>query len=198
MTLGDGPLISSLDLTPELSSVREARRYVTATLQDWQVPTATAEDAVTIVSELVANAVRHAEPASAVASTAKSPEVAACTVVLELRTDSVCVFVCDQDRRPPVLQHPSLEAEGGRGLRLVDELSESWGYVPRGHAPGKTVWAEVVFSEHLEPPRSGALGRLRPSPERLIRGGRSCDSAGEPGDAVHPPRSVQALPESAR
>ena len=54
------PLISSLDLAPELSSVRVARRYATAAFHGWHVPADTLDNALTIISELAANAVRHA------------------------------------------------------------------------------------------------------------------------------------------
>lgn len=205
MTLGDGPLISSLDLAPELSSVREVRRYATATLQGWHVPAAIVEDSITIVSELVANAVRHAKTASAAEPSTEGLGVGACTVVLALWPGSVCVFVCDQDRRPPVLQHPSPQAEGGRGLQLVDRLCESWGYIHRDHGPGKTVWAEVLFPQAPEPApeRSGIASRpLQPpglqSPgASLSAGGRSCASAGG-WDIPDTCPGRSALPKAAR
>ena len=41
----------------------------------------------------------------------------------------------------PVLRRPDDEAEGSRGLRLVEDLSDRWGYERgQGHA---TTWFEI-------------------------------------------------------
>jgi len=40
------------------------------------------------------------------------------------------------------LRNAEALAENGRGLILVDALSERWGYFP-AHGGGKVVWAEV-------------------------------------------------------
>jgi hypothetical protein len=44
----------------------------------------------------------------------------------------------------PVRQNAGLEAESGRGLLLVEDLSAKWGsYRPEGSG-GKVVWAAVA------------------------------------------------------
>ena len=45
---------------------------------------------------------------------------------------------------PPRPQHPSDNAESGRGLALVEALADRWGWDP-GLRPRKMVWAEVVL-----------------------------------------------------
>jgi hypothetical protein len=46
------------------------------------------------------------------------------------------------------LAAPEVEAESGRGLLLVRELSRAWGVLPR--VPGKTVWAEIARTPFAE------------------------------------------------
>ena len=85
------------------------------------------EDATLIVTELVANAVRHAG-----------------TVIrLQLRrTDGgLRLEVTDGSVRPVQQTLPDLLDEGGRGLALVDALSTRYGV--EGQPDGKTVWAEL-------------------------------------------------------
>ena len=86
------------------------------------------EDATLIVTELVANAVRHAG-----------------TVIrLRLRrTDGgLRLEVTDGSPRPVRLTSPGLLDEGGRGLALVDALATHYGV--EGQPGGKTVWAELT------------------------------------------------------
>jgi hypothetical protein len=42
---------------------------------------------------------------------------------------------------------PAGDTEGGRGLLLVEVLSDSWGwYATRKHATTRTIWAELCES----------------------------------------------------
>ena len=87
------------------------------------------EIALLILSELVSNAVMHgAQPIQVVVSGEAG----------KLRID-----VADGDTRVP---RPGLhfgDADGGgRGLHIVNALSEQWGTTIHEH--GKSVWAEVV------------------------------------------------------
>ena len=82
-----------------------------------------------LVSELATNALRHA-------GTEFEVEVR--------RTDrGVRVAVSDDNPRRPrePLVLPGPDAEGGRGLAIVDELADRWGV--EGDPPGKTVWFEL-------------------------------------------------------
>lgn len=79
------------------------------------------EDARLVVSELVSNAVKHAPGPTALYVAASSE-----TVVLE---------VWDQGRALPRVRVPSLEDDSGRGLNIINELSNhrlSW----KRHADG--------------------------------------------------------------
>jgi len=89
----------------------------------------TRETAQLIVSELVTNAARAS--ASTLGVIALSLRPASHRLTIEVR---------DQSPDLPVLVRPDRDAEHGRGLMLVDALSEEWGYTtePIG---GKVVYA---------------------------------------------------------
>jgi anti-sigma regulatory factor (Ser/Thr protein kinase) len=85
------------------------------------------DDLALVVSELVTNAVRHAEP----------------PVSLEIQADDdrVTVAVADGSPGRPVAREAAEDAEGGRGMALVDLLAAETGVRPS--PPGKTVWASL-------------------------------------------------------
>jgi hypothetical protein len=51
--------------------------------------------------------------------------------------------VWDENAMPPMPVQPGLADEGGRGLMLVDTLSERWGWDPPPSSRGKIVWALI-------------------------------------------------------
>jgi anti-sigma regulatory factor (Ser/Thr protein kinase) len=115
-------------LPPRPASACVARELVTWQLHDWDIDRF-ADDAAVIVTELVANAVRHAG------------------TDVELRMNhiegGVRLEVWDGSSLP--LQPRVAEAvdEGGRGLLLVDALSTRHGVVDeRG---GKRIWVELTL-----------------------------------------------------
>lgn len=85
------------------------------------------DDLALIVSEMVTNAVRHGAP----------------PVRVQVAADehTVTVAVRDGDPSEPVPERPSPEAEGGRGLLLIDLLATDHGVRP--DPPGKAVWAAL-------------------------------------------------------
>jgi hypothetical protein len=60
-------------------------------------------------------------------------------VTVDVDEERVRVEVADRNPAQPQLRVP--DETGGRGLRLVDELSDRWGV--HGGRPGKTVWFEI-------------------------------------------------------
>jgi anti-sigma regulatory factor (Ser/Thr protein kinase) len=121
-----------------------------------------------IVSELLSNAVQHA--AKPVQSVGGQRVAVACGLQLWLwLTDrGLTISVYDADRRPPVIRSPSIEAECGRGLHLVDALSEAWGYTHPSPTSGKLVWARLPHTSHV----AGDVQR------RLDAAGRPADARG--------------------
>jgi anti-sigma regulatory factor (Ser/Thr protein kinase) len=89
------------------------------------------ETAQLIVSELVTNAARAAASTLGVIGLSLRP----------VRNELI-IEVRDQSAEPPVLAPANDEAEHGRGLMLVDALSEEWGYSDEPHG-GKVVYAIV-------------------------------------------------------
>lgn len=132
----DGFAALRFNATP--GSVIRTRRFLRSTLTEWQLPDLV-EDATTIAAELVANAVTHAlrPPAAPLPG-----EPTAWIALLRMERAVVCA-VADPSPVPPAMSDPEPFAESGRGLRIVAELSETWGHSPPEPA-GKTVWARLA------------------------------------------------------
>jgi anti-sigma regulatory factor (Ser/Thr protein kinase) len=107
-------------------SCRTARRFVADTIRTWDLDHLIA-DASLIVSELVANAVLHAN--------------SDLTVGLTRRPDTILIVVGDSSPQPPIVRRADPGAAGGRGLQLVAVLATRWGVDIV--ADGKLVWAEL-------------------------------------------------------
>jgi anti-sigma regulatory factor (Ser/Thr protein kinase) len=139
----DAPSAAALALAPTAQPAKNARRFTRATLGRWGLETL-ADDAEIIVGEFVANAIRHA---NRTAGGGDSPATARADSRIGLRifrrSGEVMCAVLDPSDTAPVLKPPTREAECGRGLQLVDALSDVWGWSPVvGH--GKAVWA-ILF-----------------------------------------------------
>ncbi|MFE7313226.1 ATP-binding protein [Streptomyces sp. NPDC057555] len=126
-------------------TVAEARRFTRTTLQGWQMCPLLADNAVLIVSELVTNALRHgaADPFELVFNSRVNARFCPAWLALTRQERGVLCAVSDGGTGAPELRPADALAESGRGLRLVDELSDSWGWTPPDQS-GKTVWATVV------------------------------------------------------
>lgn len=105
-----------------------SRRVATTVLTAWALP-GLVDDVRLILDELVANAADHAQGASI-----------RVTITRPAR-GRVRLAVIDMDHKQPVLRTAGHEDEGGRGLRLVNELCDRWGVDPLPW--GKRVWADL-------------------------------------------------------
>ncbi|SDC87124.1 SpoIIE family protein phosphatase [Nocardioides lianchengensis] len=120
-----------LTFTARLAEVgtapRDARRAVADQLGRWGVRAEAVDDLVLITSELVTNALVHARP----------------PIDLRLRRTGhqVVLEVRDRAQLRPRRRRPEESDENGRGLNIVEVLSESWG--TRTNESGKTVWCSV-------------------------------------------------------
>ncbi|MGR8011988.1 ATP-binding protein [Streptomyces hypolithicus] len=108
------------------SRIGQVRRIVSAQLRYWHLDPLI-DPAALGVTELLTNVHRHAEPDKT------------CTVEIELLLDRLTVSVHDNDPRMPTVRAADASATGGRGLALIEAVSESWGVRPRGDS-GKIVW----------------------------------------------------------
>jgi anti-sigma regulatory factor (Ser/Thr protein kinase) len=137
------PRSSSLPLAALPTAVACARLHASTVLYEWGLGEL-AETAKLIISELTTNAVMAAtDPEANLGNARHSSGVP--TVRLSLTSDyeRVVIEVWDANPLPPVAQQPELEAESGRGLMLVEALSESWGWATPEGWSGKVVWVEL-------------------------------------------------------
>lgn len=124
----DGPTLEArLELHDDPGSVPLARALLTQLLGQWEM-----EDfvdlAALLITELVANAIRHVP--------------GACAVELTRRGDALRIAVVDCGAGMPDLQNPGVSAFGGRGLHIVAALASAWG-IDRLEDGCKAVWAEL-------------------------------------------------------
>jgi anti-sigma regulatory factor (Ser/Thr protein kinase) len=121
---------SYLELEAEAGAVPYARRHTRHTLAAWQVGDI-AEDAELIVSELMTNAVR---------ATLEMPDTAQVALYLALEHGRLTLLVWDACPELPVQRAHDDNAAGGRGLEIVQVLSDRWGSCVPDQG-GKVVWA---------------------------------------------------------
>ena len=131
----DSPAVAACPLNSGAQCAKTARRFTRETLREWGLMTL-ADDAEAIVGEFVANAISH---------TARNVAPHAQQLGLRLlrRTGEVMCAVLDPSDIAPVLRTPDRNEEAGRGLQMVDALSDVWGWSPVT-GRGKAVWA-ILF-----------------------------------------------------
>lgn len=118
-------------LAVDPTSARKARRFVRSILNE-SAP-AVVDTAELLVSELVTNAVRHADH-----------HECSSTVGLRISVDEhlVRLEVSDGDPAIPEVQHPNSDVPSGRGMLIVERLAARWGCFRAGE--GKVVWLELA------------------------------------------------------
>jgi anti-sigma regulatory factor (Ser/Thr protein kinase) len=135
----DSPSAVGCPLPRGPQSARSARRLTRNTFRDWGLAFL-AEDAEAIVGEFVANAVTHAAP---VAESPRKGVTDNLGLRLVRRNGEVICAVLDPSDDAPFLKTPESIEESGRGLQMVDALSDVWGWSPVA-GRGKAVWA-ILF-----------------------------------------------------
>ncbi|MBH5336794.1 ATP-binding protein [Streptomyces pactum] len=116
----------------EPDTVRSAREVVRATLDSWGLQSVR-DVTVLLVSELVTNSLRYASAPIGV-RLRHHPSPGHALLVVE---------VSDPLEEPPREREAAPDDEGGRGLRLVADVSRRWG--ARRDKAGKTVWFEMAL-----------------------------------------------------
>lgn len=128
-------------VTADPAEVGRARRWTRSRLSGCGLDpeTSLAEALVLVVSELVTNAVVH------------TGNPAVLRLEFPVGSDAeqrpVRVEVADSSDQPPRPRHATGGATNGRGLELVENLCDRWGWYP--DAGGKRVWCEIE-REHEE------------------------------------------------
>ncbi len=117
------PNHSILELGALPSAVPCVRLHTTLVLREWHL-TELADAAELVAAELATNAIQAS-------SSAPRPQVPSGLPVVRLHLASdqhqVLVEVGDNDPRPPTPAGPDPERDGGRGLLLVEAVSDRWG-----------------------------------------------------------------------
>jgi len=125
------PLRDFLQSGPLASAVPSARLHARQVVRDWGLAVLS-EDVELLVSELMTNAVAAARQMGAAAP-----------VRLWLLSDTtqVLILVWDSSPQSPSRGPSDESAESGRGLRIVEALSQHWESCPTPYLGGKVVWA---------------------------------------------------------
>jgi anti-sigma regulatory factor (Ser/Thr protein kinase) len=126
------PYRTFLELGALAGAVPSARLHARLVLREWGLAVLS-DDTELLVSELVTNGVR--------ASRAMGQAAVRMWLVSDLR--QIVIFVWDASPLSPARADPGADAESGRGLLLVEALSDRWGHFGYDGG-GKVVWAVAV------------------------------------------------------
>jgi len=140
------PDFSARRFTTTPTSLKRIRRFTHRTLSLWGRRSC-ADDVITVVSELVTNAVCHALPTH-------SGHRHGWLGLMNTASTVVCA-VQDPSPQKPLQLTATAHDTRGRGLLIIGELAHDWGYSLHG-ASGKTVWALVPTSVARFTPWTGA------------------------------------------
>lgn len=119
-----------LSLPPRLEAATQARRHVRQQLVAWELDDLV-DPVVLLTSEVVTNALLHAGTVI--------------TVAVRRDGQGVRVEVGDGSGVQPVQRRPSTTATTGRGVQLLESVSDGWGSTAVGE--GKLVWFRVVSAQ---------------------------------------------------
>ncbi|WP_221353050.1 ATP-binding protein [Streptomyces beigongshangae] len=148
----------SLLLSATPRGARLARRLTAEQLRTWELPV-DPDRAEHIVAELAANAATHGRVPGR-----------DFRLTLYVVGGTLRIEVTDSRGDRPVLhsRHGSPADESGRGLVIVEALSDRWG-VTSGRPPRKTVWAEINVVPQPAPASAptGPAGPVGPGPRIL-------------------------------
>ena len=182
-------------------SVTAVRRFVRDVLSDQSREVVDAAELM--ACELATNCVRHARSDFELAIHSEG---------------QIRVEVRDTNRGRPVLRFPAPEDPSGRGLHIVEAMSDTWGIIPSRN--GKTVWFAIQpgasrgappsaasskrraeDGDHRDQPASGQAHAHSPDAAGKTRPGRSCHYDGTRAGRRASPRGLtrhSAAPPSCR
>jgi hypothetical protein len=118
--------VTHWDSVPPPHLLPDTRERVAVVLAEWGLTGEAVEPTLLVVTELLSNATEHGHGPGWLA--------------VEPADGSVRVEVRDDAPEPPHLRPPDPSRVRGRGLQLVEALSQ-WGWTD--DPPGKVVWADV-------------------------------------------------------
>jgi len=157
------PVETSAVFAPTIQAPALARRWARPHLGAWGVQ-GPSSDVLLVLTELVANVVRHGRGSARVRLVCHGP-----VLRLEVGDDDTTAV---QAPHPVAPGHPC-----GRGLWLVDNLADRWGVDYA--ATGKVVWAELHHFPQASP-------RWRPAPGPVVAGPAGSQRPERSGGANEP------------
>ena len=120
---------ATMEVPAEPTAPSRVRQWMTTQLTAWQVPEPVIGAAMLCTSELTTNALLHAGTAA--------------RVQIDLSPERLLVSVADTGTRGAVTRaRTDALSSRGRGLGLIEELSDAWGTDPT--VRGSTVWFEMA------------------------------------------------------
>ncbi|MFI8260841.1 ATP-binding protein [Streptomyces sp. NPDC085665] len=140
MDTGRSPeMTRRLALGSAANAVTRARDFTRQALTEWRWPpgpvdgtsrSELTEDALLLVSEVIANACLHAGGPT--------------SLVLRCTAGRLRIEVTDRSPAPPrTRQRADPSRPGGHGLLIMERLGRAWGWNPVVAGPGKCVWVEI-------------------------------------------------------
>ncbi|WP_433826275.1 ATP-binding SpoIIE family protein phosphatase [Actinoplanes sp. CA-015351] len=122
---------ATMRVPAEPTGPSRVRQWMSTRLREWSVPEQVIGAAILCTSELTTNALLHAgTPAQ---------------VHIDLNSERLLVSVADTGTRGSVIRaRADTMASRGRGLGLIEDLSDSWGTDPT--VRGSTVWFEMLLT----------------------------------------------------
>lgn len=124
-----------LDLPPQRRSVGVGRHWVVRVAAEAGVTGMANQVLELLASELLANAVLHGAADE--------------SIRIEMTCTDTLIRVAVTDNLPqrPVVLHPAPVALAGRGMAIIEAMSNGWGVEPHAGG-GKTVWFEIDLDEY--------------------------------------------------
>ncbi|MGA2210782.1 MAG: ATP-binding protein [Acidimicrobiales bacterium] len=115
-------------------SVRAARQFAAEVLPP--LPQSLLDTVLIMVSELASNSVEHADTEF--------------TLSIEHSGGRIRVQATDSGSGEAVLRHPGPTEARGRGLLVIDQLSDDWGVIQAADGTGKTIWCSLNTELSME------------------------------------------------
>jgi hypothetical protein len=151
--VADWPLTSDLGPLGALPTApRLARGFIGVVLKAWGL-TELADVTELLVSELTANVVRASTGPDG--NPRYDNEGKLPLLWVRLLSDHFRIMIEVWDNLPPaigtpVVRHPGPDEESGRGLEMIDVLSEDWGWESVPGWKGKRVWAVLLAPQYQD------------------------------------------------
>ncbi len=169
----------------ETSSVPKARRYTADLAHAWDLGDVV-DTAELLVAELTTNAVEASCRTGGHTTPGRRERIA---LRLTCTDTTMVIEVWDEAAAVPVRRAQAAEAESGRGLFLVEALSQDFGYYPT--SGGKVVWCVIAFAGSPFPSADGRGGPPGALPRRDA--GATAVPDPEPGRPVDMERDLPLL-----